>query len=360
MEGGKYVYVRGLSDRYSKTTLNGADIPGLDPNRNSVQMDIFPGNIIESILVHKTFSADLPADFTGGHVDILTVDFPNKFNLQASAKFEYNPQTNLNSDFLGYDGGKLDWIGFDDGTRSIPEDARSQIPPRFVDDPLLDEITKSFNKQMEPLPKQSFITQSYSLAFGDQVKTGSSKLIGYNLAFSYTNEYDYFDDGITGRYKLIDPADKTLSGQLTLNTDIKGVQNVLWSALGNINLKFNENNKVGLLLLHNQSALSTGRYQEGEKNSDEAGMFYQTRTLKYLQRGLSSAQLSGDHFLESLGNMKINWLSSFTYSTQKEPDLRFFTNNYDIFNDNIIYEIAPSIYPVPNKVFPGYEGDQFR
>ena len=34
VEGGKYVYIRGLSDRYSKTTLNGAEIPGLDPNRN--------------------------------------------------------------------------------------------------------------------------------------------------------------------------------------------------------------------------------------------------------------------------------------------------------------------------------------
>jgi hypothetical protein len=32
VEGGKYVYVRGLGDRYTKTTLNGMDIPGLDPD----------------------------------------------------------------------------------------------------------------------------------------------------------------------------------------------------------------------------------------------------------------------------------------------------------------------------------------
>ena len=106
-------------------------------------MDLFPGNIIESIIVHKTFSADLPADFTGGHVDILTMEFPNKFNLQVSAKFEYNPQTNLNSNFMGYEGGKLDWLGFDDGTMTIPEKAEGQIPPRFIDDPLLDNITKT-------------------------------------------------------------------------------------------------------------------------------------------------------------------------------------------------------------------------
>ena len=351
VEGGKYVYVRGLSDRYSKTTLNGADIPGLDPNRNSVQMDLFPASIIESIIVHKTFSADLPADFTGGHVDIITVDFPRKFNLLASVKYEYNPQSSLNSDFLGYKGGKFDWLGFDDGTRSVPNKTQGQIPSRFANDPLLDEITKSFNKQMEPLPKQSFINQSYSLAFGNQQKIGDKKVIGYNLAFSYTNEYEYFDDGITGRYKLIDPNDETLIGQLTLNTDIKGVQSVLWSALGNISFKLNEHHKLGLLVLHNQSGLSTGRYQAGEKNSDESGMFYQTKTLQYLQRGLSSAQLNGEHYLESAGKMKINWLSSFTFSTQKEPDLRFFTNHYNIINGNPLYEIAPSLYPVPTRYY---------
>jgi hypothetical protein len=56
VEGGKYVYIRGLGDRYSKTTLNGVDIPGLDPDRNTLQMDIFPTNLINNILISKNFS----------------------------------------------------------------------------------------------------------------------------------------------------------------------------------------------------------------------------------------------------------------------------------------------------------------
>jgi outer membrane receptor protein involved in Fe transport len=357
VESGKYVYVRGLSDRYSKTTLNGGEVPGLDPNRNTVQMDLFPGNIIENIVVHKTFSPDLPGDFTGGHVDVVTMDFPIRFNLQFSAKLEYNPQASLQDQFLGYEGGTLDWLGFDDGTRDIPAPAQGQIhpdfpygqiPPKFVDDPLLDQVTKSFNKQMEPLPQTSFLNQSYSLSMGDQVSTGS-RVLGYNLAISYSNEYDYFDNGSVGRYKLIDPGDPNLSGQLTLDKDRKGVQNVLWSALGNINLKLNEKNKIGLLLMHNHSGISTGRFQEGEKSSDEAGLFYQTRTLQYLERGLSSAQLHGEHVAESWGMLKFRWLSSFTYSTQDEPDLRYFTNSYNIIGGNPVYEIAPSIYPVPTR-----------
>lgn len=63
---GKYVYVRGLGDRYSKTTLNGSEVPSLDPNKNAVQLDMFPSNLIDNIKVYKTFSPDLQGDFAGG------------------------------------------------------------------------------------------------------------------------------------------------------------------------------------------------------------------------------------------------------------------------------------------------------
>lgn len=66
VEGGKHVIVRGLGDRYSKTILNGMDVPGLDPDRNSVQLDIFPTNLVDNIIVYKSFTPDLPGDFTGG------------------------------------------------------------------------------------------------------------------------------------------------------------------------------------------------------------------------------------------------------------------------------------------------------
>ncbi len=66
IEEGKYVYVRGLGDRYSKTTMNGMEVPGLDPDKNTLQLDIFPTNLIENIQVVKSASAKQDADFTGG------------------------------------------------------------------------------------------------------------------------------------------------------------------------------------------------------------------------------------------------------------------------------------------------------
>jgi hypothetical protein len=114
VEGGKYVYVRGLGDRYTKTILNGVDMPGLDPDRNSIQMDIFPTSLIDNIIIHKSSSADLPADFTGGMVDIAIKDFPEERKGNIFISGAYNPDYHFRNDYLTYEGGKTDFLGFDD------------------------------------------------------------------------------------------------------------------------------------------------------------------------------------------------------------------------------------------------------
>ena len=350
VEGGKYVYVRGLSDRYSKTTLNGAEIPGLDPDRNTVQMDLFPSNIIENMIVHKTFSPDLPGSFVGGLVNISTKDFPEKFTFQYSSSFGYNPNSNLNSNFLSYKGGKFDWIASEDGTRDLPEIANTQIPSRYQNDDLLDNITKSFNKQYQPDSIKSFVNQSHSISIGNQIPFGK-KILGFIASLSYSNNYKYYDDGFTGRYKLKEQGSLTLNKELVLTNDIKGVNEIIWAGMISTNLKISNNNKLGLILIRNQSGESLTRYQKGKKYSDANDMFYETRTLQYLQRSFSSAQLNGEHYLQNFNKIKINWLSSFTQSAQDEPDLRFFTNHYIISGEEKIYEIAQSLYPAPTRFY---------
>ncbi len=178
VEGGKYVYVRGLSDRYSITTLNKAEIPGLDPNRNTVQMDLFPSNIIENMVVSKTFSPELPGSFSGGYVNIVTKDFPEKFTFQLSMGMGYNSNSNLKNDFLLYKGGKTDWLAFDDGTRAMPNEAKGQIPYLYENDAKLTQITRSFSKQMAPEQVNSFLNQSYSISMGNK-----KELLGRDLGY---------------------------------------------------------------------------------------------------------------------------------------------------------------------------------
>jgi hypothetical protein len=76
VQDGKYVFVRGLGDRYTQTSLNGARIPSPEPEKKVVPLDLFPTGLLQSITTIKTFTPDQPGDFSGATVDIQTREFP--------------------------------------------------------------------------------------------------------------------------------------------------------------------------------------------------------------------------------------------------------------------------------------------
>ena len=88
---GKFAVVRGLSDRYNLTVLNGGEIPTADPYRKSAQLDMFPSEVLETVVVSKTFTPDLPGGFSGALVDLRTKAFPEKFLLANTSALEGVP-----------------------------------------------------------------------------------------------------------------------------------------------------------------------------------------------------------------------------------------------------------------------------
>ncbi|MBN2663115.1 MAG: TonB-dependent receptor [Bacteroidales bacterium] len=349
VEGGKYVFVRGLSDRYSKITLNGAEIPGLDPNKNTVQLDIFSTNIIENIVVQKTFSPDLPASFAGGYINISTKSFPEKFTLLLSTSFGYNPNANLRNDFLTYNGGKLDWLGIDDGIREIPEIATNGVPFLYENNDLLDQISMSFNKIMTPITKKSFLNQSYSFSIGNQTKLFSNPL-GFIFDMSYSKNFKFYNDGRFSRYNLVEDiaASQGVMNPLLNENEIFSEEEITTSALVGVSYKFTPFHKIGINLMHNGGGLISARQRQGSKPEDNMYMF--ENTLGFQQRAFNSAQLNGNHAFTN--KAEINWTSSLTKSILKEPDLRFF--NYDSVSGGN-YEISYSAYPSPARFFRNLE-----
>lgn len=349
VKDGKYVYVRGLGDRYTRTTLNGAEIPGLDPNKNAVQMDLFPSNLIDNMMVYKTFTADLPANFAGGYVNIETKDFPESFTLSYGVSLGINTQSSFNPNYLTYPGGKFDFLGFDDGTRALPAVAKGDL--RLLDKQQLTTATESLNKIMGPSKDQSFLNQRYYFSVGNQIKL-FNKPFGFIAGVSYSNNYSFYEGGHKGLYKLLGSNETTLNTEQDY-TDTKGSNDVLWGALVNMSYKISANHKISLNIMHDQNGESGARYMYGEKASDEIGMFIQTRTLQYLQRSLSTAQLKGEHFLPDLLQSKLNWFLSGTNSVQDEPDMRFFTNSYypALEGTAYAYTIEPSKYKLPARYF---------
>src|ERR687896_2269786 len=82
-----YVFVRGLGERYSATMLNNAIIPTTEPERRVVPLDLFPTALIDNIKVLKTYSVDLPGEFSGGLVQMQTIEFPTKKTLAVTVNY---------------------------------------------------------------------------------------------------------------------------------------------------------------------------------------------------------------------------------------------------------------------------------
>jgi hypothetical protein len=98
--GGKYVYVRGLGDRYSATQLNGAELPSADPDTKSFNLDLFPSNLLDNLVTIKSFTPDKPGSFSGGLVDVATKNYPENFTFNFSASSSYNSNASLNDNFV--------------------------------------------------------------------------------------------------------------------------------------------------------------------------------------------------------------------------------------------------------------------
>lgn len=333
VEDGKYVYVRGLGDRYSKTTLNSVDIPGLDPDRNSLQMDIFPSNLIDNIYVSKNFTADMPADFTGGLLNIETKDFPEQKIIALSLGLSYNPSMHLNSDYLTYEGGKNDFLGFDDGTRGLPQRAREPNIPTPVSgapqNEVVDFIT-SFNPELGATPKTSLMDFSLGFSIGDQINIGNDKnksskdsKLGYIFSLSYKNEFRYYDDVIFGEYqRFIDPDIYEMRYATIQNGQI-GEHNVLIGALGGLAYK-TKLSKYRFTAMHLQNGESrAGKFQidnDGEAVG-QSGYLAGSDNLEYNQRSLTNLLLNGVHVFGTSG-WEMDWRLSPTLSNSEDPDIR--------------------------------------
>jgi outer membrane receptor for ferrienterochelin and colicin len=328
VQEGKYVFVRGLGDRYTKTTLHGMDVPGLDPDRNSLQMDIFPTSIISSIVVRKSFTADMPADFTGGVVNIETKTFPEKPVMDVSAGVGYTPGMHFNSDYRTYNGGSLDFLGFDDGSRSEPLNMGPNNPaPTGVEtDPRLkpnppgaDGYTREFNNEMGTKTATSPMNFDLGLSTGNQIKK-DDKTYGWMGSLTYKNNTTFYDDWEQNFYRKSnqDPSITELRTE-RLSSGVLGINNVLMSGLiGGAMKTMKSKYKVNIMHLQNGESKS-GFLDQSDfivSNNEQV-----RHNLEYSERSITNALISGQHLLEG-GDWELEWNVSPTYSRINDKDVR--------------------------------------
>ena len=350
VEGGKYVFVRGLGDRYTKSILNGMDVPGLDPDRNTLQMDIFPTNIIDNILVMKSFSPDLPGDFTGGVVNIETKDFPETRNTSISASAGYNPNMHFQDGFLTTQRSGTDFIGMDDGLRDLPIDPRAEIPFPTERNPALTSFTRAFNPEFAAMQSRSLMDYSVGLSTGNQINK-DKVTVGYNLALSYKNETEFFDDVRYDNYRKVDftSVENVFElEELRTQRGALGKNNVFASGLLGGAMKF-KNHKISLTAI---------RLQNGENVAGEFDQItvlpnsnrIQRDNLEYSERAITNFLLDGKHSFNK-GAFEVEWKVSPTFSSIYDKDVRV----APLRSDGANLTIEPSEGAEPRRIWRNLE-----
>ncbi len=322
IQEGKYIIVRGLNDRYNQTMLNGILMGTTEPDRKTFSFDIFPSGMIDNLIINKAFVPEFSGEWAGGLVQVNTKDVPAKDYFNIAIGTGFNTQT-IGKDFYTYKGGKLDWLGIDDGFREIPSslpvkskfaslerENKSELGKLFKNVWSADKSTSNFLPEMN---------RSFQLSGGINKNLGKNSKLGAVLALNY-NQSIKRTDYLMNRLFTVqsDVADVSYDYQ-----DKKYSRDILWGGLANFTLQLGTNNKISFKNLFNVNATNYVTERTG-KDFDfipGAGANVRATELALKSNMFFNTSVSGDHNLVGL-KTKLHWYGNFNILDQYIPDQR--------------------------------------
>jgi TonB-dependent receptor len=316
---GRFVFVRGLGERYTNALLNGSPLPSTEPDRNTVPLDLFPALVLDSLTIVKQFTPDMPADFAGGSVRVVTRDFPKQPLFQLSLSGAFNTQGTFRERPTYY-GSSREWLGFDGGRRALPD-----LPNRRLDSATTTQEEQVLyghrvNSPMGTQRETSPPNWGASLVAGNSYKLGTDSKLGAMVALTYGRSYQL--RSLTARRfymgELPDRSPTRLVGNEFYGK--QGIDSVRWGAFGSIALEPSRNSTIKLIALRSQSADDQATELEGRYEQNPA--LYHTNHLEYVTRALNFVQLGGTHRFPKQGELEIEWHGSLAVADRDQPDTR--------------------------------------
>ena len=312
-EGG-YVYVRGLGERYSSTMLNNAMLPTTEPERRVVPLDLFPAALINNVKVLKTYTPDLPGEFSGGLVQMETTEFPTQTTLQAGLSIGFNSVTTF-KDFDTYSGGSYDFFGFDDGSRDLPDlvPQEGRVFPGEYTPAELQEIGRSFGVNYSPRRTESARPSiGYSLSGGNT--WGKLGIVG---AVTFTNKPQRYSE----LQRFLVNTGGGVAGILTDYPDfVADQESSRLGAVFNIAYRFSPSHKLVYRNTLTRESDKEARTFTGLNGRIDTNI--QNERLRWIERGLFSTGVEGEHLFSKLGNSLMTWQMTYSTSSRDEPDMR--------------------------------------
>lgn len=324
IQEGKYIVVRGLSDRYNQAMLNGILLSSTEPDRKTFSFDLFPAPMIENIIMNKAFVPELPGEWAGGLVQVQTKEIPtsNFLNVQIGTGFNSNT---IGKDFYQSPGGKLDWLGIEDGTRALPNGMPTKLKFSDLSQEQKNEFGKQFRNVWSATPGSAPLNSSFQLNGGFTGTLLKKKVGGvFSLVYNQNNRRLEFDNSI-----IANTAGKV---DLFYNNN-RYSRDVLAGALANFTVQLNNNNRISFknILNVNTSDFAVDRYDGrdyilGPISGDKV----RAQEIGFRQNTFFNTQLTGEHNIAKY-QTRVKWYGGFNILDQYIPDQRrlFYTRSED-------------------------------
>lgn len=336
--GGKYIYVRGLGERYSSTLLNGATLPSPEPERRVVPLDLFPTGMLDSVVVQKTFSPDMPAEFGGGTVALRSRAIPKELVAEIGVSGGWIQGSTMTQG-LASPGGSTDWLGVDDGTRALPEEVAAASAESSLAEGDMFSLSGYTPEELEAfgeaMPNRWSIGSrqlppnlGLNASLGHGVELPGVLAVGGLVGGSYDQSWD--SESFVRKYFLLGEGgalEESHSYQFDQTT-----REIMLGGIATGGVELFEDHRLTWTELHVRSTDDEARTYEGF-NRDVDGDIRVART-RWLQRQLRYRQLRGEHALGPVripgaAPVDISWHVAWTRANRYEPDRREWREDYE-------------------------------
>ncbi|MEO7983385.1 MAG: carboxypeptidase regulatory-like domain-containing protein, partial [Bacteroidota bacterium] len=324
IQEGRFIIVRGLADRYNQAMLNGILLTSTEPDRKTFSFDLIPAPMIDNIIINKAFVPEYPGEWAGGLIQVNTKDIPSKgfFNVQIGTGF--NSQTIGKNFYKDGQGGKTDWLGFDDGTRALPSAYTKKSDFDLSSHATRGSIGKQLRNSWAPVETNAPLNISFQANAGFNTKV-FGKTVGGTFSLLYNKSSRY--------QKLMNR--RNSFGGTTPNiessyADDKYLEEVTAGALGSLSIQLNPKNRISvksIINVNNPNSVTQRQGYDISRNEDLKGSEF---TFK--QNTFFTSQISGEHSISV--PLKFKWYGAFNILDGYIPDQRRILYSKDLGSNN--------------------------
>jgi hypothetical protein len=311
---GKYVFVRGLGERYTTTSLNGARMLSAEPEKKVAPLDLFPASLLESITTSKTFTPDQPGDFSGAQIDLKTKSNPTR------REMSYTFGTGLSTTAMGGQvvrapSAGMEWLGLAAGNRRVPGAITAVSDFTTLQPAQVNQLVRSFRDSWMPAGAGSVPSASVGVSGGGPFDVHGHR-IGAIASLSYSRSDEVRRDEVRARAVASDSSGDTES--FNRFSGSTGQSSALWGGLLNLSTYLGADHKLELNNSYDRTADNEAHVDWGTLEEFAQVDSVRRTSLRYVERSVLSSQLRGEHQLGL--SQRLDWSLTGSRVARAEPD----------------------------------------